>query len=88
MRKVFSVAAWVGLVAFAGCASTQTSRFDDDLSTIRSGYHECVNDLGAESPACKSLADGVHQVAEQVGGGMNTAAAIKAESAARQSLGR
>lgn len=84
----FIVLVYVAFLSLAGCASTQTAQFDDDLNTIRSGYRECVGDLGADSPACKSLADGVHQVADQVGSAQSTAGAIKAEDAARHSLGR
>jgi len=78
---------FLALLSLTGCAPAQSPQFDEDMSTIRSGYRECVNDLGPESPACKSLSDGVHQVAEQVGSAQSTAGAIKAESAARHSLG-
>jgi len=48
---------------------------------------ECVTDLGADSQQCKALADGVHQVAGQIGSAQNTAGRIKAEDAARRSTG-
>ncbi|MGH7814234.1 MAG: hypothetical protein ACREQI_09555 [Candidatus Binataceae bacterium] len=86
MNKLL-ILAGVAVLSMAGCASTQTAQFDHDLSTIRSGYRECVSDLGPEAQPCKSLADGVHQVAEQVGGAASTTAAVKAEDATRHSMG-
>ncbi len=74
-------------LALAGCASTHSSQLDADLNTIRSGYSECVTGLGADSPQCKALADGVHQVAAQIDNAQNTAGRMKAEDAARHSMG-
>jgi hypothetical protein len=76
-----------GLVAGCSSGATSSSGLDTDLATIRSGYNECVADLGADSPQCKALADGVHQIAGQVGSGQSTAGAMKAEDAARHSMG-
>jgi hypothetical protein len=79
------------IAALAGCASTAessgTAQLDSDLSTIRSGYAECVKELGADSPQCKTLADGLHQLADQIGSAQNTAARMKAEGDARRSMG-
>lgn len=77
------------LAALGGCAPSnpQSSQFDADLGTIRSGYNECINDLGADAAQCKALSDGVHSVAEQIGSAQNTAGRIKAEDDARRSMG-
>jgi hypothetical protein len=77
------------LSAFSACApsGSQSSQVDADLATIRSGYVECVNDLGADAAQCKTLADGLHSVAEQIGSAQNTAGRIKAENEARRSMG-
>jgi hypothetical protein len=89
MKKMLALAALSVLFAVGGCASTgtQTSQIDADLSTIRSGYAECVNDLGADSPQCKALSDGLHQLADQIGTAQNTTGRIKAEDAGRRSMG-
>ena len=60
---------------------------DSDLNTIRSGYNECVNDLGADASQCKQLSDGIHNLAEQIGTATNTAQMMKAEDAGRRSMG-
>jgi hypothetical protein len=57
------------------------------LTTIRSGYVECVNDLGVDAQQCKALSDGLHQLAEQIGSAQNTASRMKAEEAGRRSMG-
>ncbi len=90
VRKLFALLSCSLLAAaLGGCAADNSSlsQFDSDLATIRSGYHECVNDLGSDAPQCKSLADGLHSVAEQIGAAQTTAGRIKAENDARSSLG-
>ncbi len=90
MRKLLALASCCLLAAaLGGCAAdnASSSQFESDLATIRSGYHECVNDLGADAPQCKSLADGLHSVAEQIGSAQSTAGRIKAEDEARRSMG-
>lgn len=90
MKTLLAIAfASLSLAALAGCgpSSAETSQFDADLATIRSGYRECVNDLGADAAQCKTLADGVHSVADQIGSAQNTAGRIKAEDEARRSMG-
>ena len=81
----------VMVTAIAGCSSTTgsagASQLDADLNTIRSGYAECVNDLGPDAPQCKTLADGLHQLADQIGSAQSTAGRLKAESDARRSMG-
>ena len=80
----------VGLsLALIGCSATapQTSQIDSDLATIRSGYTECVSDLGAEAQQCKALSDGLHQLADQIGAAQNTASRMKAEESGRRSMG-
>ncbi len=90
VRKLFALL-FCSLIAAAACGcsadSSNSSQFDSDLATIRSGYQECVNDLGADAPQCKSLADGLHSVAEQIGSAQTTAGRIKAEDDARHSMG-
>ena len=91
--KTFLALALCGAIAAttAGCSSaagsTGASQLDADLNTIRSGYAECVNDLGPDSPQCKTLADGLHQLADQIGSAQSTAGRMKAESDARRSMG-
>jgi hypothetical protein len=78
------------MLATAGCSATGSSgssQIDSDLATIRSGYAECVQDLGADSPQCQTLANGIHSVAEQIGSAQNTAGRMKAEQDARRSMG-
>ncbi len=90
MKKLLALtSASLIFAALSGCAPStpQSSQFDADLGTIRSGYNECVNDLGADAAQCKALADGVHTVAEQIGSVQNTAGRIKAEDDARRSMG-
>lgn len=90
MTKVLALLSCSFLVAaIAGCAADNpnSSQFDSDLATIRSGYRECVNDLGADAPQCKSLADGLHSVAEQIGAAQSTAGRVKAEEEGRRSMG-
>ena len=89
MKKYLALATAGLCFALAGCASTDshTSQIDSDLNTIRSGYGECVNNLGADSPQCKALSDGLHQLADQIGSAQNTAGRMKAEEAGRRSMG-
>jgi hypothetical protein len=89
MKKLLALGAVAFSLAFGACASTatQNSQIDSDLTTIRSGYVECVNEIGADSPQCKALSDGLHQLAEQIGSAQNTAGRIKAEQAGRRSMG-
>jgi hypothetical protein len=92
MMKTFLTLGFGGilLATIAGCSSATgsagASQLDSDLNTIRSGYVECVNDLGPDAPQCKSLADGLHQLADQIGSAQSTAGRIKAEDAARHSM--
>jgi hypothetical protein len=72
---------------FAGCSAPGSSSLDSDLNTIRAGYGECVNAIGADSPQCQALANGVHQIADQVGSAQTTAGRVKAEDEARHSMG-
>jgi hypothetical protein len=48
------------LAALGGCtpSNPQSSQFDADLGTIRSGHNECVKNVGADAAQCKTLADG------------------------------
>lgn len=90
MKRFCALASVVlALGALSACApsTTETSQVDADLTTIRSGYQECVNDLGADAAQCKALADGLHSMAEQIGSAQNTAGRIKAENEARRSMG-
>ena len=73
--------------SLAGCSAPGASSLDSDLNTIRAGYAECVNAVGADSPQCQALANGVHQIADQVGSAQTTAGRVKAEDAARRSMG-
>ena len=92
MRTLLAIALGGAISAtIAGCSSANgsagSSQLDTDLNTIRSGYAECVNDLGPDAPQCKTLADGLHQLADQIGSAQSTAGRIKAEDDARHSLG-
>ncbi len=89
MKTLLALTAAGFFFAFSGCATTEThtSQIDSDLTTIRSGYGECVNELGADSQQCKALSDGLHQLAEQIGSAQNTAGRMKAEEAGRRSMG-
>ena len=92
MKSFVALSLGILIVAsIAGCSSTTgsagASQLDADLNTIRSGYAECVNDLGPDAPQCKTLADGLHQLADQIGSAQSTAGRIKAEDATRHSMG-
>ena len=87
--KLVALAPVAAFLLLAGCSTpgSQSSQLDSDLGTIRSGYKECVDAVGADNPQCKGLADGVHSVAQQIGEAQNTAGRMKMEEQGRRSMG-
>jgi type IV secretory pathway TrbL component len=80
-----------GASFFSGCSSTasETAGIEQKLQAVRRSYDSCVTTLGADAPPCKALANGVDQLAQgaaEFDSAASTAAAIKAEEAARRSM--
>ena len=88
MKPILLVLAPILLIC-AGCAATGSgsSSIDGDLSTIRSGYNQCVSNLGADSPQCQQLANGVHQIADSIGNAQTTAGRVNMQNQLKQSMG-